>query len=164
MYFKNIIFAAYSQFCYNYGKSKHRGPSCNGKNSLRTRIKHQSSMKGISPTVVPSQNHYKRTFQNHYKITSTKRKEKNKSKQASEREGKRRYPVKDKIAGIFPSKLLHPLDSNSRRIIQIINHDGLVATQEQLQHRVAPDIPRSACHQYALRHLRHQSRKTQSQF
>lgn len=63
-----------------------------------------------------------------------------------------RYLMEAKILARLPGELCNPLDGDIRGVVEIIHHNGVETPLEELQHRVASDVARSARHQNVRRH------------
>lgn len=62
--------------------------------------------------------------------------------------------MKIKISPKITGQLLHSRDGDFRRVIHIINDNSFVTAQQQLKHRMTPNVTGASGDQNALRHVR----------
>lgn len=63
--------------------------------------------------------------------------------------------VEGQVPAEFAGELHHPLHGHLRGVVEVVHDDGLESAEEELQHRVAPDVARSPRHEHPHRHRRH---------
>ncbi|RRT58514.1 hypothetical protein B296_00003846 [Ensete ventricosum] len=64
-----------------------------------------------------------------------------------EAEESNRYPMEAEVLAELPGELPDPLESDLRGVVEVVHHDGAVTPLEELQHRMAADVPGTARHQ-----------------